>query len=263
MTNDFSPIDPSESESEGSMFAGTPSWERGKKRRGFGGRTSRVADEPRSFTAEPSDTPAAYEARMDTVDPTDTAFADPGFAGGATFADRSRRKGNGAGPILVAAGVILLGGLAAAGWYATQSHNAGVAQLTPGSTTTTTQVASTAPTADQPAAAPPAAEPAPPAAAPPARVHSAVTTTTRTPRGATSHTTVTHARPAAEAGADASATTPARPTPMPAPTQAAPPAAAPPAPLVLTIPQTQAAPAETPVTPQTAPATPPTQTPPG
>lgn len=258
MSNDFSPIDPSES--EGSMFAPIPTWERGKKRRG----ASRVAAEPRTFAAEPSDATRAYEARMDTVDPTDTTF-DTGFASGPTFAGRTTsRKGNGAGPILVVAGVILVGGLAAAGWYATRPHNAGVAELTPGATTTTTQVASTAPAADQ-AVAPPAAAPAPPA-----RTHSVITTTTRAPRGSVSHTTVTHARPAAEASADASATSPVRPTPAPAPapTQAAPPAAATtPAPLVLNVPPaetapTTPAPAPTQVTPQTAPATPPTQTPP-
>jgi hypothetical protein len=256
MSNDFSPINTPDDES--SMFAGVPSWERGKKRRGFGGRTSRVAAEPRSFAAEPSDTPAAYEARMDTVDPTDT-----GFASGATFADRTTRKGNGAGPILIVAGVILVGGLAAAGWYATQPHNAGVAELTPGTTTTTTQVASSAP-ADQ--LAPPTTVPAPPTSAAPTR--SVTTTTTRAPAGAVSHTTVARARPAAESSADASATAPARqaPAPMPAQAPAAPPAAAaPPAPLVLNIPQAApatSAPAETPVTPQTTQAPPPTQTPP-
>ena len=209
MTNDFSPIDPSES--EGSMFAPIPSWERGKKRRAFGARPSRVAAEPRSFAPADvvptrpvtlSEDARAYEARMDTVDPTDTAF-DTGFASGATFADRTSRKGNGAGPILIAAGVILVGGLAAAGWYATQPHNTGVAELTPGSTTTTTQVASSTP-AD--ALAPPTTEPAPPTSPAPAR--SVTTTTTRAPTGAVSHTTVTRARPASEASADASATAP-------------------------------------------------------
>ncbi|HEX2818422.1 MAG TPA: hypothetical protein VHN39_18665, partial [Phenylobacterium sp.] len=146
MSNDFSPINTPETETP--MFAGTPSWERGKKRRSFGSRGSRVAAEPRSFApeyaAEPGDPiptrpvtlsedARAYEARMDTVDPTDTTFAS-----GATFADRTARKGNGAAPIMVAAGIILVGGLAAGGWYALQPHNTGVAELTPGSPATTT-----------------------------------------------------------------------------------------------------------------------------
>jgi hypothetical protein len=268
MSNDFSPINTPESESP--MFAGTPSWERGKKRRGFGSRGSRVAAEPRSFgpefAPEPGDPlpmrPAtvsedtrAHEARMDAVDPTDT-----NFSAGPTFADRTRRKGNGAAPILVAAGINLVGGLAAAGWYATQK-GVGIAELTPGApaTTTTTRVASTAPATGEPPA--PAAEAAAPQPAAPAATHSVTSTTTRTPPGAVTHSKVTtHARPAADAAADASATAPIRATPTPA---APPTAAAPPAPLVLTIPPTQAAPpapAETPAPPATQ--TPPTQTPP-
>jgi hypothetical protein len=273
MSNDFTPINPTDNDAP--MFAGVPSWERGKKRRTTFGK--RVAAEPRSFApeyaAEPgdaiptrpvtlSDDARAYEARMDTVDPTDTTFADPTFAGGATFADRTSRKGNGAMPIMVAAGIILVGGLAAGGWYATQPHNAGVAQLTPGSaaTTTTTEVAATAPLPGEQQIAQAAPAPAP--------VRSTTTTTTTAPKAAVSHTTVTRvapARSAATVGVNAST---AAPMPVaPAPTPAPPAAAAPPAPLVLTLPPQAAppattAPAETPLPTQTAPAPPPTQTPP-
>ena len=162
MSNDFSPINTPNGETP--MFAPVPSWERGKKRRSFGGRGSRVAAEPRSFAPEFSPEPGdpvptrpvtlsedarAYEARMDTVDPTDTSFATAPIYAGATA-----RRNNGAAPIALAAGIILLGGLAAAGWYAYQPHDGGVAELTPGSpaTTTTTQVASAAPAVDEPQA---------------------------------------------------------------------------------------------------------------
>jgi hypothetical protein len=261
MSNDFTPINTPESDAP--MFAPIPSWERGKKRRSFGGvRESRVAAEPRSFapTEAPSTTLSgdamAYETRLDTVDPTDTSFA-----GTPVYADRNvARKGNGAAPIAIAAGVILLGGLAAAGYYAYQPHNAGVAELTPGSaTTTTTDVASTAPVAaDQQVAQNTA--PTRPAVA------TTTTTTTRAKAPAQQRTTVTRtasraaSRSASDTAANASANAPvqAAPAPMPMPTPAAPAAAAPPAPLVLNIPPAAAAPTAT--APADTPA--PTQTPP-
>jgi hypothetical protein len=272
MSNDFSPIEPSNTEAP--MFAGVPSWERGKTRRTFGSRGSRVAAEPRSFASEAAPIPTrpvtlsedarAYGARMDTVDPTDT-----GFASGATFADRTTRKGNGAAPIMVAAGIILVGGLAAAGWYATQPHSAGVAELTPGSaaTTTTTEVASTAPAPGEQQVAQNTVQTTVPAAAAPVRSTTTTTTTAHLAKPTASHATTTRvapARSAVDVGANASAiAAPVRATPAPAPTAAPPAAAAPPAPLVLSIPApapTTSAPAEAPLPTQTAPA--PAQTPP-
>jgi hypothetical protein len=264
MTNDFSPINTPES--DGPMFAPIPTWERGKKRRSFGSRGERAAPEPRSFA--PLETPSttlsgdarAYEARMDTVDPTDTSFATA-----PVYADRTARKGNGAAPIAIAAGVILLGGLAAAGWYAYQPHNAGVAELTPGQTTTTTQVASTVPAAgDQQVAQNTASDTAPAAPAAAAKVTTTTTTHSKAPVRTTVTRTASRSASAADRAADASTTAPVQA----APTPAAPAAAAPPAQLKLDIPPAQAAPtatapaAEAPAPTQTAPAPAPTQTPP-
>jgi hypothetical protein len=279
--------DPTLTESEGSMFAPVPAWERGKKRRGFGmGGSSRVAPEPRSFASDDDivaprvgamSGPAVGAERVEFVDTTDAALGDAAFAGTPIYANRTAaRKGNGAAPIAIAAGVILLGGLAAAGWYASQPHDQGIAQLTPGATTTTT-TATTAGDTVTPDAALPAqvAQNVTPAA--PAAHAKIVTTTTRSTGPVVQHTTVARAAPArapaqaSDNAANASATaTAAAPTPAPAPSAAPPAAAAPTAPLVLTIPPaapsqaapTTTAPVETPVTPQTTQAPPPTQTPP-
>src|SRR4051812_18830151 len=93
MPNEFTSIPddfstPAEREGDAMPFAVTPAWERGKKRRGFGGgRTTRVAAEPRPFAAEPetvamagpaamaTETAAYGGGRLDAVDPTDTTFA--------------------------------------------------------------------------------------------------------------------------------------------------------------------------------------------
>ena len=73
-----------------------------------------------------------------------------GARGSAGVAEtRSATGTNTTATIAVAAGVVLLGGLAAVGWYATRSHEAGVAQLTPGVTTTTMTTASAPPANDQ------------------------------------------------------------------------------------------------------------------
>ena len=292
MPTDFTsnPADePIRSESETPMFAPIPAWERGKKRRGFGGgRSSRVAAEPRSFAADAVEgdvvTGAAVredlrpyetrsEAMADSLAP--TPATDTAFAATPAYATRTAVRKNSAAPVAIAAGIILLGGLAAAGWYYSQPHGQGVAELTPGSTATTTTTTAGAPTPGEPQqlaqadAAPPAA-----AAPPPPAAHAKTTTTTTVhsaPAPAARTTTVrTHrATSASDVSADASTTAPARAAPAPAPTPAAPPAAAAPAPpLVLSIPPatTQAAPVQTaPATTQAAPqtATPPaTQTPP-
>jgi hypothetical protein len=276
--------DPTLTESENSMFAPVPAWERGKKRRSFGmGRSSRVAPEPRSFTSDEEleprvstmSGPAVGAERVEFIDTTDDDLGDSAFAGTPIYANRTAaRKGNGAAPIAIAAGVILLGGLAAAGWYATQPHDQGMAQLTPGATTTTTTATTAGDTVTPDAALPAqvAQNVTPPAPAAPA-THAKVVTTTRSSGAVTQHTAVARAAPAkapasvSDNAANASATAPA---PTPAPSAAPPAAAAPPAPLVLTIPPTAAptqaaptttAPTETPVTPQTTQA-PPTPTPP-
>jgi len=280
--------DPMRSESETPMFAPIPAWERGKKRRGFGGRTSRVEPEPRSFAADPVERDVAtgaavredlrpYETRSeamaDSLAP--TPATDTAFAATPAYATRTAVRKNSAAPVAIAAGIILLGGLAAAGWYYTQPHGQGVAELTPGSATTTTTATAGAPTPGEQQLA--QADAAPPAAAapPPPAAHARTTTTTTVhsapaPAARTTVTRTHRATSASDVSADASTTAPVRAAPAPAPTPAAPPsaAAAPAPPLVLNVPlaTTQAAPVQTaPAPTQAAPqtATPPvTQTPP-
>jgi Meckel syndrome type 1 protein len=245
------------------MFAPIPSWERNRKRRGFGGsrRTAAVAPEVAAF-----DDPAlgATTLGAETLDTP-------------AYASRPVARHSGGRAMAITAGVLAIGALAAAGWYASQPHESGVAQLTPG-TTTTTSVATNGQLAMNSATAPPAATPAPvpaePAAAP------AATTTTRT---TTTHVssaaapvtarrvTVARARPAAtrsagDTGVNASATLPAAPQPYsgsaasssttvnPAPAPSPAPVQSEPAP-------TPAAPAAPEATPPATMATPPAATP--
>ena len=238
-------------------FAPTPSWERGKKARNLG---ARVASEERSFaptgrasavTTPPttlSDDARAFEMRQEAA--RESAFAAP-----PVYADRATGRSGARAPLAIMAGLILLGGAGAAGWYYSQPHDpSGMAELTPGSTATasaTTEVATTAP-----ATAPIETQ----ATAPIAHQTTTSTTTTRvTPAVKTTVTRSRTVRTAGDQAADASATAPvpaAQVRAVPAPTPIAP--AAPAAPLVLTIPQ-PAAPVEMPVPQQTAPApTPPT-----
>jgi len=264
-------------------FAPAPAWERGKKRRGFGmGRTSRVAPESRTFAAEPEPaivtTPGPAVAAGETPFYETQADADTTFVATPAYASRSAARKGSSAPVAIVAGLIVLGGLAAAGWYYTKPHGAGVAELTPGdnaAATTTTATSADAAAAAPGAATPQLADAGPP---PPAPVTRHTTTTTTT----TSHTTrslapargasASHtrsARAASDESADVSASAtvqaPPRAAPAPAPMPAAPPpaAAAPAPPLVLNIPpaSTQAAPAPTQTAPAPAP-TPPTQTPP-
>jgi hypothetical protein len=255
--------DPIHGDADGSTFAPTPAWERNKKRRGFGG--GRRTDEPRSFA--PADEPPIADSAVDSMGAVDPATDT--FAAGPTFANRTRKGASSRVPLAIGAGLIVIAGVGAAGWYALQPHGApGVAELTPGSTSTTTTPEGSVTTQVAEAATPPAT----PAAA--AEKSTTTTTTAKTAHGATvTHktTTTVRSRAASDTAADASTT-----APMPAPAQAAPsPAAAPPAaaapapPLVLNLPQTTApAPAPATVSPPTTQAappatvTPPTQTPP-
>jgi cytoskeletal protein RodZ len=262
---------PTNNTADGPMFAPVPAWERNKKRRGFGG--GRRASEPRSFA--PTADPLIAEPAADSMGPLE---ADDGnFAAGPTFANRTRKTASSKAPLAIVAGLIVIGGVGAAGWYAMQPHaGQGVAELTPGSSSSstattpdgsvTTQVAQ-ATTPDTPAA--------------PAEKATTTTTTARTAHGTITHktTTTVRSRAASDTAADASTTAPmpaavqATPAPQAAPA-AAPPAAAatpaPAAPLHLNLPPsstapTTTAPADTPAPVQSAPATtapPPTQTPP-
>jgi hypothetical protein len=258
---------PTTNESETPMFSGVPSWERNRKRGLFGGK-SRAAepagepmdDRPAMILDEPT------AAHADTVDAPSDAFA-----GAPAYASRTVKKRGSAAPIAIAAGIIAIGGLAAAGWYATQPHEAGVAQLTPGTETTTAAAAVSPPPPEMAANTAPtrapdeAAEQATPVApakavTPPAR------TTTRMATARTRPAPVS--RSAEEAGVNTSATLPAAPQPYssttttPAPadtTTVSPPAEAAPPPVNAGPAPTQAAPS-----PDTSPAaaTPPVATPP-
>lgn len=256
--DDFSPP----ARSNPSTFAATPAWERGKKRRGS---EAEVAAEPRSFASDTSETSASV---ADDFRPIENGRAAMGeaeateatFAAAPAYATRTATRKNSAAPLAIAAGIILVGGLAAAGWYYTQPHAQGVAELTPGSasTTTTTATASTAgaPLPGEQVAqntAPPAATPeaAPPVA--PSHAMSTTTTTNHKAAPTVTHrttTTVARARTATPSAPDVGADAAAR-----APAQAAPTPAAPP--LVLNLPS-----ASQPAPVQTAPAPAPTQAPP-
>lgn len=169
MSVDFTPNPVSRTSSEGSVFAAVPSWERNKKRRGFSG--------GRPMASTPM---TASEQLVETRPPTgDSVFAAP-----PVYTATTRRQ-SGVAPLAIAAGILALGGLATAGWYAYQPHDAGVAQLTPGSTSTVTTVTPAEPTV-QIAAITPAPTPAP------AVTRSSTTTsTTTTTRSATPRTIVT------------------------------------------------------------------------
>ncbi len=252
MTTDISATpdnSPTNTSADSPMFAPVPAWERNNKRRGFGG--GRSAAEPRSFEPAP-----AIDA-MGGVDPTDA-----NFAAGPTFADRTRKPASSNVPVAIVAGLIVLGGIGAAGWYAMQPHGApGVAELTPGaattSTTTTTPDGSTTAVAQN--------TPLPAAAAPPAT--KAITTTSTTAHssgGAVSHRTTTVARAhrapsVSETAADASTTAPVTP-PLQRAAPVTPPATMPAPPLVLNLPQVAPAPAPATVSPPTTQAAPPATT---
>jgi hypothetical protein len=286
------------------MFAPVPAWERGKKRRGFGaGRTGRVAEEPRSFVSDDDDraTIAARDAReqlvrepvwpeADTIAPDGVVYerlddslenaptGESVFAGTPVYA--SLPSSGSKAPVAIAAGIILLGGAAAAGWYFMQPHATGMAQLTPGQAVTTTTTTAPAAASDLTAqgsttSAPPPASPASsasPAPPPPAMAAASATTTTTTHSAspAATHHAVVSARPvsrsADQTAADASATLPAGPQPYSGNASPPPAATAP----VTSTPPAAAAPAEpaaapTPVAPAptaTAPAPQTPQTPP-
>jgi len=254
--NSMPSTEPGLGESDTPMFAGVPSWERNRKRRSFGGKARSaapvVADEP-VVTRN-----AAY------VEPKDEAIATA-----PVYTTRTVKKSGGVAPLAIAAGIVAIGGLAAAGWYASQPHETGMAQLTPGTESvappadTLPQVAAnTAPMPGEPATAP-APAPMPAKAETPApRV------TTRVAAATPARARPAASRSAEDAGVNTSATLPAAPQPYSgtaiapsAPADvapASPPVQAAPQPVNPTPPPTEAAPQ---VTPPAA-ASPPVQTPP-
>lgn len=232
-------------ESDGSLFAATPVWERGKKKRGFG----------RSRTAKPAASAAATGAAVggaSTVPPEPRNFDEPSHVGSshmeATRAaslrdvdgdgdvdaarngglvapigrrrDRTTttraRKSSGMVPAAVALGVLALGAVGVAGWYATSGDD-GVAELTPGTEIAASEpLAATPPIADATAmmdgtatasTAPAATGPAATASATTERAQpTRVARASSRARPAAAATTTTSAASATEAGIDASGT---------------------------------------------------------
>jgi hypothetical protein len=267
---------PSGSVTDSEMMRVTPIWEqRGKKKKGFGRAASAApaAAEPRTFDepmpTSPMDAPrvesdpmahtAAHERRIDMQSGSQMGRDEPGLIApaGRVRAKPSPRRSSIA-PAAVAAGVVALVGVGAAGWYASRGDD-GVPELTPGSAGPAAVASADLPAVDLPAE--------------PATGETATRTTTvraeapmEAPRATTRIARATpRARPAAAAsastsGIDAStsATLPAGPQPY---SSVNPSAAAAPEPIPAAPAPAQAAPP--PVTtepaPQPAPETPPQQ----
>lgn len=238
-------------ETESPMFAPIPSWERNRKRRGFGRATRTVvAPEKRTFAADDMDDgPALMTETIATrpvltdpmlrdeplMTPSGTAFAEPPAYVRTTIVRR-----NNAAPVAIAAGLIALGGLAAAGWYASRPHDAGIAQLTPGSTEIMPP-AVTDTAVNPPAAVAANTEVSTPAA--PAQtvapVRRATTLAAAAPRARPAPT----ARSVEDAGVNTAATLPPAPQPYTGSAMAEPPATAAPEPVQITPPPVNPMPA--------------------
>ena len=263
-------------EREGVMFAATPVWERNRKKRGFGARRAApvatvpettVAPEPRSFASERDyDEPMALDRPVDRPagawqDPTMTPYASPSAPeehgipeDGSLVAPiaqpstrRNDRSGGNIAPAAIAAGVVTLGALGAAGWFMTRGDD-GIPELAPGSPTVSeVATAPVTPTTPLPVEVAANEPPAPLIAAP--RVPTRVAAPAPRVRPAAA------APSAGESGVNASATTalPDGPQPDSALNPGATPAPAAP-------PLTQTAPPPT-ETPAAIPATPPAVTP--
>jgi hypothetical protein len=215
-----------------SLFAATPIWERSaKKKSGFGSAKAKTAAPAAAVEAPMATRPAFVETtptadqiaarelraerlRSDAMLSTATAggMDVPLIAEAPVYATRAKpARSASMAPLAVGAGILVLGGLAAAGWYATRDD--GVTALTPGSTSTA--ALETAPIA-------PAAAPTELAANTPAPAPAQTTATVRTERVAPSVTTTrttsvrTRSAPAtsaADVGVDTSATLPSAPQP--------------------------------------------------
>lgn len=204
MSVDFTANPISRTSSEGSVFAAVPSWERSKKRRGFSG--------GRPMAARPLT--ASEQVVVETRPPTGQSV----FAAPPVYTATTRRQSGGA-PLAIAAGILALGGLATAGWYAYQPHDVGVAQLTPGSTSAVTTVTQAEPTVQIAAVTP---TPTPAVTRSSTTTSTTTTTRTATPRTiVTRHSTTTQVstpvvRPAARSIEDSSVNTAATAAALPA-----------------------------------------------
>ena len=295
MSMDYNRSDKPITEQEGVMFAATPVWDRGKKKKGFGARKaaaaaptaaspSAVAPEPRSFAAERDyEEPMALDRPVLTgtpvqPDPAGTEYA----AMGATMAARPtaapegdaalvaplrrtearrtvKRSGTSRAPAAIAAGVVALGAVGAVGWYASRDND-GIPELAPGQPTTSNVAAAPLSPVDAPPVTPAAAQTA--AATPtPDRAAPAPVRTERRMAQAPARTRPAAAAPSAgESGMNASTTTALPDGPQPYSTLnpgAAPPAIIP-APAPAAPATTEAAPAPMIEAPAAVPVTPPT-----
>jgi hypothetical protein len=192
------------------MFAPTPLWDRDarKRRRDNGGMAARrPTSDPAMDAGEPG-AGAGVLGATTAAEPLDPAYE-------TQTADIERRSGRGgmaAGAIV--AGVVVVAGLGALGWYAGQLHDRGIAELTPGAPATGEIALNSGP--------PPASSTAPDAAwaAPSQESTSAPQPTHR------SAAAPPRVRPAPapqssalSSGVDASATAPTVDTPPPSPTE--------------------------------------------
>ena len=240
------PIDITTNTDDSSMFAPIPSWERNRKRRGFG--ASRV---------ERVTTTTEVPAAMEPLDPVDAPLTSPetaAFVGAPVYARSTATRRSGGAAMAVTAGLVALVGLGAAAFYASRPRDGGLAQLTPGSTSTTTTTVTPGAMALNDAA-----KPVTPATRASSAVNPAPTRTTITTRR-TARATPPASRSVGDAGVNASATLPGGPlpysgaavNPAPAPVQTAPapaPAEARPAPSPAPVESAPAPEASAPATP--------------
>jgi len=278
------------SETESPMFAPTPVWARTtKKRRGRGDRSDTGATQaPAQSWSDPALDAGEAGAGAGVLGATTAAEpADADYEIGSTSSPERR----GVSAAAIVGGLAALAAIGAVGWYASQPHDRGVAQMTPGapaaSESATSETALN--TATPPPVSPAATTPAPADSTTPA----ATATTTDTHRtvkiarparataAAHRQTTVAEraaaprARPtgdysAMDTGVNASATAPMVHTPAPAPTPpaagmntaptASNPATVNPAPAVAPTPDVTAPPAVTTTAPSTPAAPAPTTT---
>jgi len=195
---------------EDSMFAPTPLWERDRRRRSRGAR--------RSDPAIDAGEPGAGAGVMGATTPAEPA--DAGYETQPTYLDMGPgHKGVAAG--VIAAGAVVVAALGGFGWYTSQKHDHGLAQLTPGAPATREVALNTLP---------------PPADATPAAPtdQNGTTTTTPSPHSvvpapphhagdrAAAHPATPRVRPAdnssaLSSGVDAGATAPMIATPAPSP----------------------------------------------
>lgn len=226
MERDRPHLEKSATDAEGVMFPTNPIWERGNKRRGFGGRraapaeaapaaaapaaitpSSTLTEEPRTFAPEAYEEPMTLDRRVGET-PSMHATEDPGLVAPIGPATTRVRKSGGFGPAIAVGAVAAIALAAGGGWYMTRDRG-GVPQLAPGATGAQMATAPMPPPAASVPLTPSPSETAAGAvtslpAAATAQAQSARTTTVRTERHMAS---AARARPAASSAGAASATT--------------------------------------------------------